>query len=261
MQQVITPARHVTDGMVEARPGQLSLLKLVVLFLAPGAAGVLAYIAVAGVIQAAGYPPIAALTVAFIGAILPIEIAVLLFARSHARAAGEPLIPYRQAMRWRSWAWLVPALVAAALVAKVLMSPVDARIAGGVFGWLPSWFGQSVDPSRVGQYSVTAWVVTLSVYTVVNGFVTPIVEEIYFRGWLLPRMERFGRWAPLLNVTLFSVYHFWLPSQVLSRIAAIAPWAYAVRWRRNVYVGMAVHIFLNTVFGCALAVATVAGHL
>jgi hypothetical protein len=35
-----------------------------------------------------------------------------------------------------------------------------------------------------------------------NGVIGPVVEELYFRGFLLPRMEGLGRWAPLVNVTL-----------------------------------------------------------
>jgi membrane protease YdiL (CAAX protease family) len=42
---------------------------------------------------------------------------------------------------------------------------------------------------------------------VLSGVVAPVVEEMYFRGYLLPRLSRLGRWAPVLNVTLFALYH------------------------------------------------------
>ncbi len=93
--------------------------------------------------------------------------------------------------------------------------------------------------------------------------VGPVVEELYFRGYLLPRMSQFGRWAPLVNVVLFSLYHFWSPWQLLSRIAGIAgiaPLAYAVRWKENVYLGVAVHVALNTI-SVATVVAIMAGKL
>jgi membrane protease YdiL (CAAX protease family) len=73
-------------------------------------------------------------------------------------------------------------------------------------------------------------------------------------------MERFGRWAPLVNTTLFSLYHLWAPWQFLSRIAAVAPWVFAVRWRRNVYLGMVTHVLLN-IIGNGLIVVNVAGRL
>jgi hypothetical protein len=39
------------------------------------------------------------------------------------------------------------------------------------------------------------------------------VEEYYFRGYLLPRLSRFGSLAPVINVALFSLYHFFTPWQ------------------------------------------------
>jgi CAAX protease family protein len=113
---------------------------------------------------------------------------------------------------------------------------------------------------RVGEYTSAAWVVTLVAFFAVNGFVGPIVEELYFRGYLLPRMERFGRWAPLVNVSLFSLYHFWSPWQLVARILGIGPTVYAVRWKHNIYLGMVVHCSLNSI-GVLLVAAMVAGRL
>jgi uncharacterized protein len=48
-------------------------------------------------------------------------------------------------------------------------------------------------------------------------------EELYFRGYLLPRLYRFGIWAPLINISLFSLYHYWTPWGVLSRIVMLLP--------------------------------------
>jgi uncharacterized protein len=240
--------------------GQLPPPALVALFLAPGALGTLAYLLLAGPVQASGYPALAALLVAITVVILPVELVILLIARSRAGASGEPLIPYRRRMPARSWAWLVPVLLLAAVGGSAILSPVDSAIMRGLFSWLPDWYQKPIDVQAVGRHSRTAWIMTLTAYMVLNGFAGPIVEEFYFRGWLLPRMARFERWAPLLNAALFSLYHFWLPWQFFSRVAAIAPSIYAVRWRRNVYLGMAAHILLNTI-GSGLVVAQVAAQL
>jgi uncharacterized protein len=242
------------------RVRQLTLPSIVLLHLVPGAVGTLVYVAVAGPVQAAGYPPLAALLMAIPLAILPVELGILLIARSRSRAADEPLIPYRQHLAARSWAWLVPALLVAAVLGSGILMFADALVARALFGWLPAWYLRPIDVAAAGRYSGSAWVVTLAAYMLLNGFAGPIVEELYFRGWLLPRMDRFGRWAPLLNVVLFSIYHFWAPWQFLSRVAAVSPFAYAVRWRRNVYLGMVVHVLLNTIGG-AVVVASIAGRL
>jgi hypothetical protein len=38
-------------------------------------------------------------------------------------------------------------------------------------------------------------------------------------------MERLGRWAPLVNVSLFSLYRFWSPWQLVARILGIGRWS------------------------------------
>jgi uncharacterized protein len=73
-------------------------------------------------------------------------------------------------------------------------------------------------------------------------------------------MERLGRWAPLVNVSLFSLYHFWSPWQLVARILGIGPTVYAVWWKRNVYLGMVVHCTLNSL-GVLLVASLVLGRL
>ena len=55
-----------------------------------------------------------------------------------------------------------------------------------------------------------------------------------------------GRSASLVNVSLFSIYHFWSPWQILGRILGLAPMIYAMSWKENIYLGMVVHCSLNT---------------
>ena len=216
------------------------------------------------------YPPLAAFLLAAAFVILPVELGILWLARGRARATGETLIPYREPLLWRSWAWRVPVLLVAAIVLSVMMANVDGIAGQGLSAWLPAWSaigdglqplaGKPIDVVTMGHYSTSAWIVTLSAYMLLNGLAEPIVGELYFRGWLLPRLGRLGRWAPFANAVLFSLYHFWLPAQLLSRLAAILPVAYAVRWRRNVYLGMVVHIALNAVGG-AVVIAAIVPHL
>jgi membrane protease YdiL (CAAX protease family) len=148
-------------------------------------------------------------------------------------------------MEPRDWLLLAPALLVVAIIGFGLFSLLEQPILDAFFGGLPDWYTQPLPVDAVDQYSRSAWTVTLMAYFVLNVFAGPIVEELYFRGYLLPRMMRFGRWAPLLNVTLFSLYHFWAPWQFLSRIAGLTPLVYAVWWKRNIYLGMAVHVALN----------------
>ena len=225
---------------------QLALPRLLALFLVPGALMTVVYVVIAPFIETAGYPPIAALLLAILVVLVPIELGVILRAGRGNPQRIRSVVPYRRPLPTRDWLWLVPVLVVAAFVGFGLSMAIEPAVIDRLFGWLPDWFVRPIDPDRVGDYSREAWFVTLAAYFVLNGFVGPIVEELYFRGYLLPRMEWMGRWAPLVNVSLFSLYHFWSPWQVLGRILGFGPTVYAVRWKENVYLGMVVHCALNT---------------
>lgn len=230
-----------TDRMLE----QLPLARLLALFLIPGALMTVAFVALAPLVEVIGFPPIVALLAAITVVLIPFELGVVMWA---ARGMASPLsvIPYRRPIALRTWLWLVPTLIVAAFLGFGLHQAIEPQLIEGLFGWLPQWFVTPISMDRVGVYSSGAWVATLIAFLVINGFVGPIVEELYFRGYLLPRMERMGRWAPLVNVSLFSLYHFWSPWQLIARILGFGPTVYAVRWKQSVYLGMVVHCSLNS---------------
>ena len=154
----------------------------------------------------------------------------------------------------------MPTLIVAAFVGFGLHQLIEPPLIAGLFGWLPDWFVTPIDLDGADAYSRTVWVATLVAFFAINGFVGPLVEELYFRGYLLPRMEYLGRWAPLVNVALFSLYHFWSPWQIVARILGFGPTVTAVWWKRNVYLGMVVHCSLNAI-AVLLVASMVAGRL
>ena len=239
---------------------QLALPTVLGLFLVPGALMTVVFVVIAPFVETAGFPPIAALLVAILIVLVPFQLGVILLA-SRGRPGGiRSVIPYRRPLPFRDWLWLVPVLIVAEFIGFGLSMAIEPTIIDSLFGWLPDWFVRPIDPDRIGDYSREAWLVTLAAYLVLNGFVGPIVEELYFRGYLLPRMEWMGRWAPLVNVSLFSLYHFWSPWQLLGRILALAPTVYAVRWKQNVYLGMVIHCTGN-ILGIILVGSLVLGRI
>ena len=227
-------------------PEQLSTPRLLVLFLVPGALMTLAFVVLAPVVERLGLPPIAALLLAIVAVLVPFELGVILRA-SRGTGSWRSVIPYRRPMTLRTWLWLVPVLILAAFLGFGIHQVVEPWLISTFFGWLPQWYVTPISIDHVVDYSSTVWTLTLVAFLAINGFVGPIVEELYFRGYLLPRMEWMGRWAPLVNVSLFSLYHFWSPWQLVARILGFAPTVYAVRWKRNIYLGMVVHCSLNTI--------------
>jgi membrane protease YdiL (CAAX protease family) len=222
----------------------MPISRLLLLHLVPGALATLVFVLLAGPVETSGYPPLLALLVAIAVVIIPFELGVVLIA-----GRGEPgwlsAIPYREAMTARDWIVLVPVTLVAGVLGFGVLGIVEPSIRDTLFGWLPSWFLNPLPTDDIGRFTSAAWTTTLGAYLILNVFAGPIVEELYFRGYLLPRMGQFGRWAPLVNVALFSLYHFWSPWQFFTRIAGVTPFAYAVWWKRNVWLGAVVHVLLN----------------
>jgi membrane protease YdiL (CAAX protease family) len=80
-----------------------------------------------------------------------------------------------------------------------------------------------------------------------NGIAGPLVEELYFRGHLLPRIERYGRWAPFINTVLFATYHFFSPWRYPAIVMGFLPITWLAWRERSVFVSFAAHMTINMV--------------
>jgi membrane protease YdiL (CAAX protease family) len=118
-----------------------------------------------------------------------------------------------------------------------------------LFSWIPDWFNLTRGSAERNAPSIeiTMWILGFIFVSIIG----PLTEELYFRGYLLPRLTKLGKWAPLVNVTLFIIYHFWQPQYLVTMIIAMLPLVYIVWWKKNVYLGVGVHCFLN-IFGMAM---------
>ena len=110
------------------------------------------------------------------------------------------------------------------------------------FAWIPRVYLLSWDAA--GQ-THAAKLIALAEGLVLAGIVGPIVGECYFRGYLLPRLARFGVWGVFLNAALFSLYHVWAPWQVITRFLFALPLIYAVWRTRDLRIGIWFHCFGN----------------
>jgi membrane protease YdiL (CAAX protease family) len=196
-----------------------------------------------------GFPTLFALVLGIGLVIVPIELGYLLYQAKRTTGTWSlaSVVNYREKLslpKYALWgfglyAWFMVMLL-------VSMTLFDAWIAKTFFSWLPEsilQFSSSVEAG--GEVSLVVVVVFFVIAFTFNGIVGPVVEELYFRGHLLPRIDRFGRWAPVLGAVLFSVYHFWTPWQNLGRIIGLLPWVYTVWRTRSVYLSIIIHIAVN----------------
>src|SRR5215217_8667202 len=121
-------------------------------------------------------------------------------------ATGQP--------RARLFLWVVPFIVAVAVIELLLNTPLENAWVS-LFPFLAEPEGRSFDAilgsQEILQRLVGAWWF-LALVVVQAVFNTILGEEFLFRGVLLPRMEGvFGRWSWVANSVLFGLYHVHMP--------------------------------------------------
>ena len=92
----------------------------------------------------------------------------------------------------------------------------------------------------------------------VDGIINPVVEELYFRGYLLPRISRLGWLSPLVSASLFTLAHFWQPYNYPTIFLIQLPLVYVVYWKRNIYIAILVHCAGNLI-GAVLSLVSFMG--
>jgi membrane protease YdiL (CAAX protease family) len=152
----------------------------------------------------------------------------------------------REPVPARQVALLIVGLFVWCALAFSLLSRLDRFIAQALFAWFPAWAQPQNALGDPAQYSRGALALTLFLGLALNGVAGPAVEELYFRGYLLPRLPAARWWAPAINSVLFSLYHFFSPWQNVTRLLALLPLIYAVAWKRNLAIGLWTHCLLNT---------------
>jgi CAAX protease family protein len=239
---------------------QHSLSRSIALHLLPGAL-ILGFYLTVGVPVATrlGYPSLFGLLLAVAFVLVPFELGWLLYlgTKRNGRLSLEGIVLYRDRMPVRRLAALVALLFGWAVLVGATLSWIDAMLLEGLFSWVPHrYLIEQGLGSYLTQYPRSALIVTLLAGLVLSGVVGPVAEELYFRGYLLPRVSRLGRLAPVFNVVLFALYHLWTPWQAVTRIVFILPAVYVVWRERNIYVGIWAHCIGNTV-GLVLVLAAV----
>ena len=188
-----------------------------------------------------GYPSIFALLLAFAFILIPVELGYLLYQgkKKTGRFTLQGIISYRNSIPW--WQYFVWPIIIFAVTGAIftLLEPVDAFLQEKLFFWMPD-LNYGLD----GNYSRTILIVTYSMFLIFNVFLAPLVEELYFRGYLLPRMK--GKFATLFHSFLFAAVHVFTPWMIITRTLGLLPMLFGVK-KKNIYVGMIVHILGNSI--------------
>ena len=254
MTQEYTPSAFILQSQ---QVKQHSLVRSLVLHLLPGALVTVAYVGTAPLALQAGLPAVVALLLCVAVLLFPFALGHLFYEgrQRNGWMSLKGIVLLQQRTPLRQMLLLVPLVTVWSFAVYILMTPLETLQVKTVFAWLPLWYTQQ----NLVQYSQTALLLTFGLNFALNGLLAPIVEEMYFRGYLLPRLSRFGKLSPFLSLALFSLYHFWQPQQNLTNLVALMPFVYIVWKKQDVRLSMILHCTLNLV-GFLLSFALVVGH-
>ncbi len=209
----------------------------------PGLAILITYILISGHLVDLGYPGLSGLLFVELFILAPIGITHLLFhgKKLNGKLSLKNVIIYTNKLTIKQYIkWTIIGLLACFLIYAPLY-PLGLFLREFIFGWLPEWY---FDPGfGTSNMHLIANVFLVGIF--IDGIIGPVVEELFFRGYLLPRMACLKKWAPIVNGLLFGLYHFWQPHNYLAIIAIGIILSYIVWMKQNVYLGILIHCTLN----------------
>lgn len=234
-----------------------TVLQSLILHLLPGLVMTLSFLVTVPLVRSAGLPTniaFALITDLFI--MIPMELGLLFYLARKRGNKGWSLRgivvydKYLPLLKILTWAFAI--LIPTAIIFAVFQPLTDWQ--RGAFDWLPESLLVS-ENGYGGEFSQGVLIFTLVTNFIFTVIVAPIVEELYFRGYLLPRMpERFGKGAPIIHSLMFSVYHLWTPWMYLVRTFGLLPLIYVTKWTKSILPGSIAHMLANSVDVITIAV-------
>ena len=221
--------------------------------LLPGMAIVIGYVLITPFVRRLGLPSAIGISLAVLLVLVPLESGILLWQgkKRNGRFSLDGIVLNREkTSRGAFVLWTLAALFGAVLC-FALFSALDKALLP-LFAWLPDWFFINEDLSN---YSKNIQFINWLAIFLLTGLLGPYVEELYFRGFLLPRLAWMKGWAPVAEAFLFALYHFWSPWQLITRFLAVLPLVYIVNRKRDLRIGVASHWLLNTLGSLELLLA------
>ncbi|HNW52097.1 MAG TPA: CPBP family intramembrane metalloprotease [Prolixibacteraceae bacterium] len=220
-----------------------SLLKSVTLHLLPGILGGIGYFVLVPFVRLNGFPSLMALSLSGIFVIIPFELGFLLYQQ---RKTGEKLfngvIRYTKPLKiGQYFIWIFTILLFSGLAFKAFNFTTE--LIRPLFTWIPS-----LDMGLSNEYSKSKLMITYGIFMFSIVLVLSTIEELYFRGYLLPRMPSTLKGATeITHSALFALYNTWNPWLFITRTIGGLPLVYIVKRKENINIGIISHCLLNSI--------------
>jgi membrane protease YdiL (CAAX protease family) len=238
---------------------QHTFLQSLGLHILPGALTTVAFLAFKPLLDPSGYPPLLAFLLAVTLVDLPVLLGVMLIAgkRRNGRYSLEGVVLYRDRVSSKTFALVFVGAFVAVYVLMMLVGPLSSSLAESAFSWLPDWMFLE-EQTQYLAFGKGVLLATFALQLVVTGVALPWVEELYFRGYLLPRLSRYSRWAPLLGGLFFGSYHVWQLFSFPTLFLLGTALGYVVWWKQDIRISIGLHVFANALMRLMLLLAALA---
>ncbi len=244
------------DGNQHGEPQPHSIVQSILLHLLPGSLPTVAFhLVVSRFFEGCGFPEaFGYLLLGNFCVFYPTLWGVLFY---YARQRGnqglslEGVVTYRRKMslgRLLGWSLLILVLVG-------LVFPLSEPLTKHIQSYF-DWYPIKVDQMYDGEFPKSILILTFAIAIVTTAVITPITEEVYYRGFLLPRMPKeLGAAGPVAHSFLFAVSHFHQPWMIPVRTVGLLPLIYVTRITKSILPGSVTHCLVN---GADIIIAAVA---
>lgn len=235
---------------------QHSIGKSILLHLIPGLLSVIFYSLTAPIAVAYGFPSMFAFILAIICTSLPFELGYLLYQgeQINGEMSLKGLFDLENKLSLDEYLLLVPAIVIwGAVCLGFIGLVIDPIIINKLFSFLPEWFNVNDIIYNAPKYPNSTLIVTFILAFIVMGIIAPIIEELYFRGYLLPRISEYESSSPFINALLSCIYHFHAPWQLFSSLLFYWPMTHLV-WKRK---DLKLALYIRVILGVGLALSLI----
>lgn len=211
----------------------------------PGLANLMVFVPIAWLLRDTAVPSMVALFLAILLGEVPASWYLMV---RGLRRDGQP-VRMETLFPWRRRPGL-PLLVGLGLLLALAGLVLVGGLAGAfqpalrelVFGWVPDWLVMEMGPEAVAGGSRTGLIILWALSGVVGVGVGGITQELYHRGFILPRTSRLGWGSVPLNAVLFAVVHTAAPWGWPFFFGVGLIWGAAVYHWRSVQLGLVGHI-------------------
>lgn len=168
--------------------------------------------------------------------------------REKSRALAD-VLPYQKPVAWPIFIAAVVAVTAYAIFFRDFFTwPSLNSMAMNLMEFMPWWPPASgLYPGRVGQYPAddSAGLIVHSLFMLIAVGSASAMQSVYFRGFLLPRMDRYGWLAVLYNSLLFVVFHLASPFFWAHFFIFTIMWGVITYYTRNMWIAVISHVIFN----------------